>query len=120
MYYVSVCARDDITVVVLTDITAVKNNEQMRSEFFANASHELKTPLTAIKGFNDMVGLTCNNESIGQLSAKIDKEVGRMVNLINDMLALAKLECEKPSETAQSVDLVAVARDVTRKAGIRL
>lgn len=111
-YYVSVCARDDITVVVLTDITAVKNNEQMRSEFFANASHELKTPLTAIKGFNDMVGLTCGNEKICELSSKIDREVGRMVNLINDMLALAKLEGEKPAENVQSVDLVAVADDV--------
>ena len=92
--------------VVLTDITAAKNAEQMRSEFFANASHELKTPLTAIKGFNDLVALQTQEESVKALSQKIDKEVERIIRLLNDMLDLSRIEAEKEPKT-EAVDLAA-------------
>lgn len=98
-------------IVVLTDITAVKNSEKTRSEFFANASHELKTPLTSIKGFNDIVSLTSGEEKIKELSAKIDKEVTRMVRLINDMLNLSELET-KSVLTPEKIELGAICREV--------
>ena len=75
-----------LTIIVLSDITAVKNSEKTRSEFFANASHELKTPLTAIKGFNDIIGMKAEDETVKSFSQKIDKEVNRIIALINDML----------------------------------
>lgn len=82
----------NITVIVLSDITAVKNTERARSEFFANASHELKTPLTAIKGFNDIISLKTEDETVKDFSQRVDKELDRIILLINDMLDLSKLE----------------------------
>lgn len=104
------CLDGGMTIIVLSDITAVKHGEEIRSEFFANASHELKTPLTAIKGFNDVIGMKSKDGDIKTLSAKIDKEVNRVVSLIDDMLNLSKLETTK-TPIVEIVDLVAVARD---------
>lgn len=104
------CLDGGMTIIVLSDITAVKHGEEIRSEFFANASHELKTPLTAIKGFNDVIGMKSKDDDIRTLSAKIDKEVNRIVSLIDDMLNLSKLETRK-TPIVEKVDLVAVAHD---------
>lgn len=104
------CLAGGMTIIVLSDITAVKHGEEIRSEFFANASHELKTPLTAIKGFNDVIGMKSKDDDIRTLSAKIDKEVNRIVSLIDDMLNLSKLETTK-TPIVEKVDLVAVAYD---------
>lgn len=104
------CLDGGMTIIVLSDITAVKHGEEIRSEFFANASHELKTPLTAIKGFNDVIGMKSEDGDIKTLSAKIDKEVNRVVSLIDDMLNLSKLETTK-TPIVEKVDLIAVARE---------
>lgn len=104
------CLDGGMTIIVLSDITAVKQGEEIRSEFFANASHELKTPLTAIKGFNDVIGMKSKDGDIKTLSAKIDKEVNRVVSLIDDMLNLSKLETTK-TPIVEKVDLFAVASD---------
>ena len=104
------CLDGGMTIIVLSDITAVKHGEEIRSEFFANASHELKTPLTAIKGFNDVIGMKSKDNDIRTLSSKIDKEVNRVVSLIDDMLNLSKLETTK-TPIVEKVDLVAVAYD---------
>ena len=104
------CLEGGMTIIVLSDITAVKQGEEIRSEFFANASHELKTPLTAIKGFNDIIGMKSKDDDIRTLSSKIDKEVNRVVSLIDDMLNLSKLETTK-TPIVEKVDLVAVAYD---------
>lgn len=104
------CLDGDMTIIVLSDITAVKHGEEIRSEFFANASHELKTPLTAIKGFNDVIGMKSKDDDIRTLSSKIDKEVNRVVSLIDDMLNLSKLETTK-TPIVEKVNLVAVAYD---------
>lgn len=104
------CLDGGMTIIVLSDITAVKHGEEIRSEFFANASHELKTPLTAIKGFNDVIGMKSKDDDIRTFSSKIDKEVNRVVSLIDDMLNLSKLETTK-TPIVEKVDLVAVAYD---------
>lgn len=104
------CLDGGMTIIVLSDITAVKHGEEIRSEFFANASHELKTPLTAIKGFNDVIGMKSKDGDIKTLSAKIDKEVNRVVSLIDDMLNLSKLETTN-TPIVEKVDLIAVARE---------
>lgn len=98
-------------IVVLSDVTAMKNGEVMRSEFFANASHELKTPLTAIKGFNEIISLKTKEEETKELSAKIDGQITRLINLINDMLKLSELEAEK-EPVKEKVDLIKVAAEV--------
>ena len=109
-----VCARSlekGVTMVVLSDVTAMKTGEKTRSEFFANASHELKTPLAAIKGFNDVVGLQTKEPTTKELSQKIDKEVDRILLLLRDMLDLSALESQK-EVAPEEVSLAAVAESV--------
>ncbi len=83
------------TLIIFHDITKIKLLENMHKNFAANVSHELKTPLTAIKGFVE----TLQNMEFGQDFEKteeflhiIDKNVVRMTAIINDLLSLAKLE----------------------------
>ena len=102
-----------MVIVVLTDITASEKSEEMRLQFFANASHELKTPLTAIKGFNDMVTLSSKDKKIKEYSEKISKETDRMVLLIDDMLNLSKLENSSAPSDAAEVDLKEIADEVS-------
>jgi len=84
-----------LTMVVLTDVTESRENAKRREEFFANASHELKTPLTAIKGFNELAALNNKDESIQKYIDSIARETDRMMSLIGDMLKLSKLESTK-------------------------
>lgn len=98
-------------VLVLSDITAIKTSEKTRSEFFANASHELKTPLTAIKGFNDIIGLQTSESETKALSEKIDREVSRIIALLKDMLDLSELESQK-DVNPEDVSLAKIAESV--------
>lgn len=103
---------NSFAVIVLTDITQIRNGEKMREEFFANASHELKTPLTAIKGFNDLIALKTSDEEIKSFTAKSDKEITRLVSLIGDMLDLSKLENVGKIADAEELDLGKIATEV--------
>lgn len=81
-----------LTVIILNDISEIKNNERLRSEFFANASHELKTPLTSIIGFNELSKLRNKEPIINDYINQISVESQRMLSLIDDMLSLSLLE----------------------------
>jgi len=82
----------ELTMVMLADITERHDNAKRREEFFANASHELKTPLTAIKGFNELTLLNNKDEGISKYIDGITRETNRMMSLIADMLKLSELE----------------------------
>jgi len=81
-----------LTMVVMSDVTENRENAKRREEFFANASHELKTPLTAIKGFNELTAINNKDESINKYIDSITRETDRMLSLIGDMLRLSELE----------------------------
>ncbi len=105
--------QNNMIIAVLTDVTQEKLGEKMRLEFFANASHELKTPLTAIKGFNDMITLQCKDKTICGYSEKIGKEIDRVINLLGDMLDLSKLENSSlRTENLTEIDLAEIANEV--------
>ena len=102
----------ELAVVFLNDITNAKNSENLRSEFFANASHELKTPLTSIKGFNELLQIG-NKDAVSEKYIKqIAAESDRMLTLIEDMLKLSQLENIKEPEKAE-VDLKKISNEVT-------
>ena len=83
------------TLIIFHDITRIKKLENMQKAFAANVSHELKTPLTSIKGFIETLqsfdGKTDPAEYRNFLSI-IEKNVNRMIALINDLLSLSRLE----------------------------
>jgi two-component system phosphate regulon sensor histidine kinase PhoR len=81
-----------LTMVVMSDVTENRENQKHREEFFSNASHELKTPLTAIKGFNELTSLNNKDESLRKYIDGITRETDRMLSLIGDMLKLSELE----------------------------
>jgi len=80
-----------LTMVALSDVTENRENAKRREEFFANASHELKTPLTAIKGFNELASINNKDDSINRYIDAISRETDRMLLLIGDMLKLSEL-----------------------------
>lgn len=83
------------TVVVLEDITDLKKLEKMRSQFVANVSHELKTPLTSIKGFSETLKFVEDEETRIKFLDIINEESERLTRLINDILTLSSIEHTK-------------------------
>lgn len=81
-------------VISIEDLTEIKKLETMRSDFVANVSHELKTPLTSIKGFVDTLedGAKYNEEYLDKFLKIINIEVERLSRLINDTLKLSSIE----------------------------
>ncbi|MBL4930790.1 two-component system histidine kinase PnpS [Clostridium paridis] len=80
------------TVAVLQDITDIRRLENMRSEFVANVSHELKTPLTSIKGFAETLKYVEDEATRQKFLGIIDDESERLTRLINDILTLSNIE----------------------------
>ncbi|HET6672534.1 MAG TPA: HAMP domain-containing sensor histidine kinase [Agromyces sp.] len=85
--------------------------EQMR-RFVGDASHELRTPLVSVRGYAELyrMGALQSPDEVGQAMDRIEKEAIRMGGLVEDLLALARLDEAKPLELAE-VDLVPLARD---------
>jgi len=100
-----------LTMVVLTNITQNHESAKQREEFFANASHELKTPLTAIRGFNELTTLHNKDEALGKYIEGISRETNRMMLLITDMLRISELENRQLVET-EDVSIAKVISEV--------
>lgn len=79
-------------VIAIQDITEMKRLENIRSQFVANVSHELKTPLTSIKGFAETLRYVDDEKTKNNFLDIIDKESERLTRLINDILVLSNLE----------------------------
>ena len=93
--YTCYISRIDLgTTLLFVDITASKKAEKMRSEFFSNVSHELKTPMTSIRGYSDLLvqGLVNDEDMKKKMLMKIQEEVNSMSSLINDILMLSRIE----------------------------
>jgi two-component system phosphate regulon sensor histidine kinase PhoR len=80
------------TVAVVQDITDIKKLENMRSQFVANVSHELKTPLTSIKGFAETLKYVEDETNREKFLNIINEEAERLTRLINDILTLSNIE----------------------------
>lgn len=89
-------------IITLQDVTQIRKLERIKSEFVANVSHELKTPLTSIKGFIETLkeGAVKDENTALKFLNIIDYEAERLTNLITDILVLSELE-NKKERTAQ-------------------
>jgi two-component system, OmpR family, phosphate regulon sensor histidine kinase PhoR len=81
-------------LVVLNDVTRLRHLENMRQDFVANVSHEIKTPLTAIQGFVETLlqDSSRNPETTHRFLSIIDRHVHRLVAMIDDLLNLSRIE----------------------------
>lgn len=99
--------KSDIEGIIITiqDITELRKLERMRTEFVANVSHELKTPLTSIKGFAETLkmGDIDNREDMVRFLNIIEDEADRLYRLINDILSLSELEQGKTRRANESI-----------------
>lgn len=104
------------TVLVIDDVTQIRKLEQMRSEFVSNVTHELKTPLTSIKGFID----TLKNGAIKDLVVAerfldiIDIEADRLYSLIQEILTLSEIESRDKDINMKQVNISELIRTVEK------
>lgn len=96
-------------VVVLHDVTDLRRLENLRQEFVANVSHELKTPLAAIKAYAETlrIGAMCDEQHRDRFVQRIEEQADRLHALILDMLRLARMESGKEAFEITDVDLAA-------------
>lgn len=100
-------------VVLLVNVTEKLERESLRREFSANVSHELKTPLTSISGFAEiMQGGLVKCEDIPQFAGRIYKESQRLLQLVEDVIQISQLDEEKTSYTWEPVDVYQVCKNV--------
>ena len=99
-------------VILLVNVTEKLERENLRREFSANVSHELKTPLTSISGFAEIMqdGLV-KEEDIPQFAGRIYKESQRLLQLVEDVIQISQLDEEKTSYTWEPVDVYQVCKN---------
>lgn len=115
-------------LLVLSDVTEVRKLQQLRSEFVANVTHELKTPLTSIRGFIELLKSGDRDEETRQYFYDVlDIEAERLHHLIDDMLVLSQIENAKddvqtvPCNLNQEIETVLRrAKPIAEKNGIVL
>ncbi|MGG3469708.1 ATP-binding protein [Neobacillus pocheonensis] len=101
-------------LLVFHDITELKKLEQVRKDFVANVSHELKTPVTSIKGFSETLldGAMHNKETLEAFLSIILKESDRLQTLIQDLLDLSKMEQQGFQLAIQELNLHTLLEEV--------
>ncbi len=93
--------------------TKYQNREQMQQEFTANTSHELKTPLTSISGYAELIanGMV-NPEDIPRFAGKIHDESQRLITLVGDILKLSRLDEGDASAKSEEIDLYKLCQNI--------
>ncbi|MBL4614345.1 MAG: PAS domain-containing protein [Magnetovibrio sp.] len=109
-------------VAALHEVTALKSVENMRADFVANVSHELRSPLSALTGFIETLQTTAQDDAEAQVRfLKImEGEAGRMARLIDDLLSLSKIEVNEHIRPTQPVSLSAIISGVVETVQIKV
>ncbi|MCL2088628.1 MAG: ATP-binding protein [Oscillospiraceae bacterium] len=99
--------------MLLVDVTTERRLEQQKRDFFSNASHELKTPITSILGFSEMLNkdMVKSQEEKADIMSRIETEAKRMSELIGDILTISKLETNREDREHTEVDFGRVITD---------
>lgn len=106
-------------VVVLHDITELRHLERIRSDFVANVSHELKTPVTSVQGFAEtLLEGALDDRSVAEEFVRIIyQEAKRLTALINDLLQLSKIELRPETIKLAPLELVSFIKKIANKFG---
>ena len=103
-------------VLLFVDVTQQYQNEKLRREFTANVSHELKTPLTSISGFAEIMkdGLV-RPEDVPQFAGKIFSESQRLITLVGDIIKISQLDEDMLPYEKEPVDLYELSEEIVSR-----
>jgi len=109
-------------VVVLHEITALKSADDMRANFVANVSHELRSPLATLIGFIETLQTSAKGDSHAQdrFLRIMDREAGRMTVLIDDLLSLSRIEGNEHIRPNDAVTMATITEDVAQSVELKL
>ena len=100
-------------VLMMIDVTEKEEREELRKEFSANVSHELKTPLTTISGYAELMkdGLV-KQEDVGRFSEKIYTEARRLISMIEGIIKLSRLDENQIVQEKEEIDLYQMTLEI--------
>lgn len=103
-------------VIVILDVTESVNREKLRREFTSNVSHELKTPLTSISGFAEiMKNGGISDDMVVDFSGAIYDEAQRLISLVSDIMKISELDEKSVVYEKETVDLYALSLEVAER-----
>lgn len=103
-------------IILLFDIDEKVKAEKVRREFSANVSHELKTPLTTILGYSQIINTgMAKGDDVKNFSAKIEKEATGLIALINDIIELSRLDETSEASSAETVSISDIIKEASEK-----
>ncbi|WP_041607749.1 HAMP domain-containing sensor histidine kinase [Halobacteroides halobius] len=101
-------------IILIRDVTEIRKLDQMRRLFVANVSHELKTPLTAVRGYLEAIldGVVNSRELEEEYLDRVLKETNRMSDLVTDILDLSRLQAGQIDFEIEEVNLISLIKSV--------
>lgn len=103
-------------VILIIDVTESVKREQLRREFTSNVSHELKTPLTSISGFAEIMKNGGTPDSVVKdFSSSIYDEAQRLISLVNDIIKISELDEKNIQTASEEVDLFELSVDIINR-----
>lgn len=103
-------------IMLAFDVSELEKSEKIRREFSANVSHELKTPLTTILGYSQIINTgIAKPEDISNFMGKIEHETTRLISLVDDIMKLSRLDEENSSDDFTEINLTEIASEVKER-----
>ncbi len=103
-------------IMLIFDVSEMEKGQKIRREFTANVSHELKTPLTTILGYSQIINTgIAKPEDITEFTKRIEKETTRLIALVDDIMKLSKLDEESLEPEFTPIHLVPVVKDISER-----
>ncbi len=106
---------DEERVLILRDITSIHNVEQMRRDFVANISHELRTPVTVLMGYLEIMK-DHSNEDVATVAGRMLVQANLMKDLLDDLLELSRLQSQGSNIERREVDMSALISQLREQA----
>ena len=105
-------AQKEMEASLIAARNKAEESDRLKTAFLANMGHEIRTPLNAIVGFSDLLPVIDNDADRNQIIAEIQKNNHKLLNIIDGLVSMSKVEAEAKSLVKQQVDLVPVLRQV--------